>query len=207
MGALQVDGAGALRADAYVFACGPWLGRVFPEPVGDALCPTRQEVFFFGPAAGDRGFGPRDLPAWVDFGERIFYGIPDIDGRGVKVADDTRGERVDPDELERRVSDAGLARARAFAERRFPRLADAPLLESRVCQYENSPDGDLLVDRHPEAANAWLAGGGSGHGFKLAPAVGALVAAAVVDGEPIPAEFALARLREPGVRSTQFEAG
>jgi glycine/D-amino acid oxidase-like deaminating enzyme len=50
------------------------------------------------------------------------------------------------------------------------------LVESRVCQYENSSNGDFLIDRHPEWSNVWLVGGGSGHGFKHGPAVGRLVA-------------------------------
>jgi len=99
---------------------------------------------------------------------------------------------------------------REVLARRFPALTAAPLVESRVCQYENSPDGHLILDRHPQAENLWLAGGGSGHGFKLAPVVGEHVAA-LVRGEarPLP-QFALARLARwraaGGAATTQFEA-
>jgi glycine/D-amino acid oxidase-like deaminating enzyme len=65
---------------------------------------------------------------------------------------------------------------RAYLRRRFPSLADRPLSEARVCQYENSSNGDLLIDRHPDVPNAWLVGAGSGHGFKHGPAVGRLAA-------------------------------
>ena len=61
-------------------------------------------------------------------------------------------------------------------ERRFPAMRDAPLIEARVCQYEQSADGNLIVDTHPEAANAWIAGGGSGHGYKLGAALGEMLA-------------------------------
>ena len=70
----------------------------------------------------------------------------------------------------------GLAEARSFLSQRFPALADAPLVESKVCQYENTSSGDFLIDRHPEFPNLWLIGGGSGHGFKHGPAVGEYVA-------------------------------
>ena len=62
----------------------------------------------------------------------------------------------------------------------FPGLKDAPLVETRVCQYENSSNGDFLLDRHPQMKNVWLAGGGSGHGFKHGPAVGEYLAAQVL---------------------------
>jgi prepilin-type processing-associated H-X9-DG protein len=63
---------------------------------------------------------------------------------------------------------------------RMPDLANAPLLEARVCQYEDTPDKTLIIDRHPEAANVWFVGGGSGHKFKLAPALGVHVAQLIV---------------------------
>ncbi len=71
--------------------------------------------------------------------------------------------------------------ARAFLAERFPALAAAPLVECRVCQYENTSTGDFLIDRHPDFDNVWLVGGGSGHGFKHGPAVGEHVCA-LIDG-------------------------
>ncbi|HVG06804.1 MAG TPA: FAD-dependent oxidoreductase [Thermoanaerobaculia bacterium] len=190
-----MDGS-ILEADAFVFACGPWLNTLFPDV---AVRPTRQEVFFFGTPAGWR-----DLPVWIESGERFFYGIPGNDHRGFKVADDTRGEPFDPTSGERAVSPEGLERVRRHLALRFPALASAPLLESRVCQYENSPDGHLLIDRHLGLPNAWIVGGGSGHGFKLGPAVGDHAAALVLgEAEPLP----LFRLDRPVVLKTQFTSG
>ncbi|HWM90431.1 MAG TPA: FAD-dependent oxidoreductase [Thermoanaerobaculia bacterium] len=169
-----------LEADAYVFACGPWLPNLFPEV---RVRPTRQEVCFFGTPPGFL----RGLPVWIELGERNFYGIPGNDHRGFKIADDTRGEPFDPTSGDRVPTPEGMERARRHLAFRFPSLAGAPLLESRVCQYENSPDGHFLIDRHPEASNVWIAGGGSGHGFKLGPAVGEHVAALVLgEEEPLP---------------------
>jgi sarcosine oxidase len=191
---LRLSNGDKLRADAYVFACGPWLGQLFPTVLGAKIAPTRQEVFFFGTPAGDARFEPPALPVWIESGERLMYGIPGNDRRGFKVADDTRGPTFDPTGGQRLVSAEGLERARALLRRRFPALADAPLTESRVCQYENSPDQNFILDRHPGAANAWLVGGGSGHGFKFAPAWGEQVAETVLGRRPVEPFFALARL-------------
>jgi glycine/D-amino acid oxidase-like deaminating enzyme len=64
-------------------------------------------------------------------------------------------------------------------------MGEAPLVESRVCQYENTATGDFLIDRHPEHENVWLVGGGSGHGFKHGPAVGQY-AAGLIEGNTTP---------------------
>jgi glycine/D-amino acid oxidase-like deaminating enzyme len=193
-GAVVLEGGERIEADRVLFACGPWLPRLFPELLGDKIRPTRQEVFFFGPPAGDARFASTALPVWADpTGERFFYGIPDSESRGFKVADDTHGEEVDPTTQDRRPSAEGLERARAFLRRRFPALADAPLVEARVCQYEVSPDSHLIFDRHPAAADLWLLGGGSGHGFKLGPALGEHVARALGDETAPEPAIALAR--------------
>lgn len=205
MRAVRLSDGTRVEADAYVFACGPWLGAIFAEVIGSAVRPTRQEVFYFGTPPGSRRYSPGSFPIWIDFGERIFYGFPDLHGHGVKVADDTRGELFDPTNGSREVSAEGVARARALLKQRFPELARAPLLKAEVCQYENSPDGHLIVDRHPGAKNVWLLGGGSGHGFKLGPAVGEIAANAILSGTPVPQLFSLARLREIAKPSTQFE--
>jgi glycine/D-amino acid oxidase-like deaminating enzyme len=167
---------GGDRGETFVFACGPWLPKLFPDLLADRIFPTRQEVFFFGAPPGDDRFAPPRMPTWIDFGGDEIYGMPDLEGRGFKVAPDRHGEPFDPDGGERLVSPESTARVRSFLARRFPALAEAPLLETRVCQYENTSSGDFLIDRHPGLDNVWIVGGGSGHGFKHGPAVGEYVA-------------------------------
>jgi sarcosine oxidase len=106
----------------------------------------------------------------------MVYAMPNLDGRGFKIAIDEHGPAFDPDTGERVVTAAGLKAVREFLARRVPRLANAPVTETRVCQYENTSNGDFLIDRHPEIENVWLAGGGSGHGFKHGPVVGEYMA-------------------------------
>jgi len=178
-------------ADTYVFACGPWLPKVFPALLGDLIFPTRQEVFFFGLPPGDSRFSPPALPTFIDHISE-FYGMPDLEGRGIKVACDDHGPRVDPDTQERLATPEKLAAARAYLGVRFPALKSAPLVESRVCQYENTSSGDFLIERHPDFENVWLAGGGSGHGFKHGPALGEYVAERITKAGSIEPRFSLA---------------
>jgi len=205
MSALRLDNGSKIEADVFVFACGPWLGRLFAEVLRDSIRPTRQEVYYFGTPAGSDRYLPGRLPVWIDFGERVFYGLPDVHGRGFKFADDTRGEPFDPTSGDRTPTKEGIARARRVLAERFPELAKAPLLDAEVCQYENSPDGHLIIDRHPQAKNVWFIGGGSGHGFKLSPAVGEMAAEGILSGKDIPKLFRLERLRDATKPSTQFE--
>ena len=204
MSSLRASDGARVDADVYVFACGPWLGKLFPDVVGNNVRPTRQEVYYFEDTSGR--FHTGRLPIWVDFGKRIVYGMPGIDGRWFKIADDTRGETIDPTTMKRVATPAGVERARAFLGERFPELAKSKLISAEVCQYENSPDGNLIVDRHPHAKNVWLLGGGSGHGFKLSPAVGELAAQAILSGKEIPKMFRLERLPALTKPKTQFES-
>lgn len=189
-GLLLRDGT-RLEGDRYVFACGAWLPTLFPDVLRGRIRPTRQVVVYFGSPPGDSRFQSPRWPAWIDFPAGI-YGTPDIDGRGVKVGVDEHGPWFDPDRGDRLADAVSVERARAWLARRVPALAAAPVIESRVCQYENTSTGDFLIDRHPQQPNVWFVGGGSGHGFKHGPAVGRIAAQMVLDGEQADARFALA---------------
>jgi sarcosine oxidase len=181
----------SFAAASFVFACGPWLASLFPELLGRRIFPTRQEVYYFGPPSGDARFRPPDMPVWIDDIAQ-WYGIPDVEGKGFKLAQHALGPAFDPDSGERSPSQEGLAQAREFVGERFPALRGAPLVAAEVCQYENSGNGDFLIDRHPDFENVWLVGGGSGHGFKHGPAVGEYVAKRVLEGGPVDPRFSLA---------------
>ena len=191
LAAVTTKGGESASAENFVFACGPWLGKVFPELLGERIFPTRQEVFFFGVPAGDRRFAMPAMPAWI-FATDEMYGIPDLENRGMKIALDRHGPRFDPDAGKRVVSAEGLEAMRKYVGRRFPALKDAPVVETRVCQYENTSSGDFLIDRHPDFENVWLVGGGSGHGFKHGPALGEYVAARITRGGAVEQRFSLA---------------
>ncbi len=164
----RIDPASAPQADIVIWACGAWLPALFPELVPVTV--ERRDVFFLGGNASWVG-----TPGWVEY-DAGFYGHGDIGGLGVKVAPDHPSAHVDPDTLDRRPLPEREQQAADYAARRFPTLAGAPLIGARVCQYDLSPDTHFIVDRHPERSSWWLVGGGSGHGFKHGPALGAYIA-------------------------------
>ncbi len=189
---LRLSSGKVMSADFFVFCCGPWLPQLFPGLLGARIRVTKQEVFYFGTPPGDARFSPVALPAWIEPGSD-FYGVPALDERGFKIANDRPGPLFEPTTGERAPRPASLEAARRHLARRFPALANAPLAEARVCQYERTPDSHLVIDRHPDYENVWLVGGGSGHGFKLGPAVGEFVARQVLQPgrTPIPVEMRL----------------
>jgi glycine/D-amino acid oxidase-like deaminating enzyme len=191
---IVIEGGRTLEAETFIFACGPWLPKLFPQAVGRRIRVTRQPILYFD-APGIA------MPVWIDFTDpRGAYTIPPLDGKSFKLALDRHGPPFDPDSGSRSVTAEESAAARAFLAERFPALRDAPIVETEVCQYESTSSGDFLIDRHPSMPNVWLVGGGSGHGFKHGPAVGEYVSALIggADGEP---RFSWAGKLEAAARS------
>jgi sarcosine oxidase len=181
--AVLEDGA-RLEGDAVVWACGAWLAVLFGELV--SLAVTRQELLFLD---GGPAWASPTVPGWVDY-DRAMYGTGDVDALGFKAAFDAEGPPLDPD-AELPTAPTTEDEVRAYLRDRFPALADAPLVETRACRYELSPDSHFIAAPHPEDAGVWLVGGGSGHGFKHGPAMAERLAAALAAGAPLPARFAL----------------
>ena len=196
LAAVVAEDGRELLGEQFVFACGPWLPRLFRPVIGDLIRVTKQDVIFVGPPGGDDRFAAGRLPCFVDY-DAAFYGIPAIDGRGVKVAPDRYGPVFDPSAGERIVDPDSAHLTRRYMAERFPALAAQPIVETRVCQYETTPDTHFLIDRHPDLENAWLVGGGSGHGFKHGPVIGEYVLGLLDGAQPgeDEARFSLDRAR------------
>jgi len=160
------------------------LPQLLPVAIGGRIRVTRQEVLYFGVPQADTRFAAANLPVWIDFAAGL-YGIPDLDCAGFKVGIDRHGDAIDPDSADRLVDPAIVASTRTWLQARFPAIGPAPLVDARVCQYENSSTGDFIIDQHPQWSNVWIVGGGSGHGFKHGPAVGRHLAARIAGAPPI----------------------
>jgi glycine/D-amino acid oxidase-like deaminating enzyme len=178
LGRIRLDDGRTLQADAFAFACGPWLPDLFPATLGELIVPHRQDVMHFAIPPGDPRYGPDSMPVWIDF-EGSFYGFPSFDGLGIKACPDWLGPVERPDESARQVADATIEASRAVLRARFPSIADRPVVKTWTCFYEVTPDAHFVIDRHPELADTWIAGGGTGHAFKHGPVIGEYLAAMV----------------------------
>jgi glycine/D-amino acid oxidase-like deaminating enzyme len=169
-----------LSAGAFVFACGPWLPKVLPEVLKGYIYSRRAELFFVGSAPGDMRYRIENVPNITD---RQAYTTADM-GSGYKVGIGLPGDpEMDMDGGDRLTTEFLRERVEAYVARRLPGLVGQPIISAYVCQTENSNNHHFIIDRHPGLANAWIAGGGSGHGFKMGPVVGEVVAARVL-GQP-----------------------
>jgi sarcosine oxidase len=190
-----LDDGTRLAGDIVVWACGPWLGNLFGDLV--SLRVTQQELLFLDGGPAWRAPG---LPGWCDY-ERSRYGTADVDAFGIKAAVDDEGPLLDPD-ADLPSTTSTEPEVRAYMRERFPVLEDAPLVGARSCRYELTPDTRLIAAPHPDHPNVWLVGGGSGHGFKLAPPMAERLAAAFAGAAMLPADFGLgARSRSRSLRT------
>lgn len=190
---LRTSNGESISAGTFIFACGPWLPKIFPGLLHDRIFVTRQEVFFLGTSPGNADFRSPLMPVWLHRTyDALPYALPDIEGRGFKIAFDRHGERFDPDTGMRVVPQASVDHLRAYLRQYIPILEHAPIVETRVCQYENTWNGDFLVDQHPDFRDVWLAGGGSGHGFKHGPALGEYLSARILHNVAAESRFSLA---------------
>lgn len=190
--AITAQDGSTIAAGRFVFACGPWFAKLFPDLLGKSIEAQRAEVFYLGIPAGSTAYDPAVMPTWMDqWGIDGAYGFPNLETRGCKVAVDGTPEVVDPETQSRTVTQPYIDAMRTFVKFRLPGLANAPIVETRVCQYEVAPREDYILDRHPDFANVWIAGGGSGHGFKNGPRVGRYMADLVLGGGKTDERFAI----------------
>ncbi len=171
-------------ADRLIVAAGPWMSRLIPDfPI--PLATTRQQVLYVQPP-DDYAYAPGRFPAFIfmNADEReAFYGMPAIDGLGVKVARHW-GNATDPDQPDRHVDDEYRTLVRNFLRRFLPALADAPIDSTETCIYTMAPDerfrvGPLREDR----ADVLVASACSGHGFKFSCLIGRILADLATRGE------------------------
>jgi sarcosine oxidase len=192
--------AGHWPVERVILAAGAWMAGELSQ-AGLPLRVARQPLFWFDSGGAAPLTGPARMPIfiWEWSAERMFYGFPDL-GDGVKLAIHHEGDDTDPAQVRRTIYPEEAAELRQVIASRMPRLSDK-LRQSTVCLYTNTPDGDFILDRHPDEPRVLLASPCSGHGFKFAPAL-AEVLADLVEEKPTSFDlspFGLARFtRKPG---------
>lgn len=192
-----------LPCDHLVVCAGAWVPTLLSAELRRIFAVRRRVLAWSAPPIEARArLGA--MPVWAVFDRRgMFYGFPyNEEGiAGFKLAchvyhqpDDPPGLRAD--DVDREIHGADLAPLAGFLEEYLPEAA-GPWAASKICLYGCTPSGDYVVDRHPEDWRIILAAGFSGHGFKVAPAIGRLVADMVTHGDAadMPAIFGWAHHR------------
>ena len=192
LGNITLNSGQNLSADNFIFACGPWFPKVFPDLMANRLRISMGHVFYFAVPPGDRRFVYPYMPSYGVPGCTGWPALP-LDHRGFRVRTGGRPPE-DPDRSDRWVAPEYHERPRDILRRHFPDLANAVINETRACHYESSVDRNFIIDTYPELDNVWLAGGGSAEGFKFGPVLGEYIANRVIgeDHEPeLASQFSL----------------
>ena len=198
-----------ITADQYIIACGPWNNKVLPKFFKNITYTSRQEVYFFSvPNRNAENYGIENMPCWMDLNEKTptYYGMPFHLNKGFKIAYDERSTSFDPDTSDRIPMSKLIERTKKYIYNRFPGLKGLPITESKVCQYENSIDGNFIIGRHTKSKNVLILGGSSGHGFKMGPGIGELVKDVLLNNKKIPSFFNKSRLEESKNSSQYYNA-
>jgi sarcosine oxidase len=199
----QIDGSdvvvttsqGSYNSTHLIICAGAWAGPILKE-LSLPLKVSRQVLFWFQPLTESNIFSPERLPIYlVEFAkDRIFYGFPDL-GDGVKVAIHREGEITEAVNVRRTVEFEEASELITLLKRYLPEAA-GKLLRSEVCMYTNTPDGDFLLDFHPQYPQVLIASPCSGHGFKFSSAIGEAISDLIINGKSKYdlAPFSLSRL-------------
>jgi sarcosine oxidase len=210
MDGLTLGDGTKLSADSYVFCCGPWLEKLFPDALRNRTRVPIGHVCYFGTPLGDERYTFPNMPSWNVPGVTGWASLP-VDSRGFRVrggiapppptrpagADDDPPpppppaaapdpRQQDPDTSARWSNQDRIDGSRRVLAKYFPAMADAPLLETRACHYESSSNRNFVVDHVPGADNAWIAGLGQAEGFKFSIVMGEYIASRVTGtpGDP-----------------------
>jgi glycine/D-amino acid oxidase-like deaminating enzyme len=205
MGGLVLNNHETVKAQQYIFALGPWMGKTFPGLLGPRMRQPVGRVCYFATPHGDNRFEWPNMPSFNFPGTTGWPTLP-FDSRGLRVRGGgggggggggrggggggnqgplaqippaqqvVGGPEQDPDLSDRYVDPLTVERARAFLAERIPLMKDQPLNETRACHYEQSASRNFIIDRHPDIQNAWIAGGGNAEAFKSGPVIGEYVA-------------------------------
>jgi sarcosine oxidase len=177
-----------LEASAVVVCGGPWTAGLVFGAAGFRPMATLEQVAYLAPVE----VSIDELPVFVERRRPWFYGLPVRSSGLMKVSLHGGGPAVSLESLESPLSagspgfpeppqvgsaidrpdPALVGELMASTRRVLPGLAPEPVTTER-CVYDNSPDGDFVIDR---IGNVVFGSGTSGHGFKFGPLLGELLA-------------------------------
>lgn len=173
-------------AGKLVVTAGAWAKRLLQQTGLDLpLAPLRCQLNFMAPMEM-KPYQAENCPVWIAHVASLFpemiYGIPSHAGSGFKIAFHGGPEYSYPSEISREPDAENVAALRPFMRDHIPGLARAPVRESRICLYTQTPDEHFVVDKHPDYAHVVIGAGFSGHGFKFSTTIGKMLSEIALDG-------------------------
>ena len=172
-----------IEFDLIIVASGAWTSDLLPN-IGSKLTVTLQQMILVD-SNNLSSFVHDKLPVWsmnsIDSKDDLiseWYGFPLLREGYIKIANDSRGEIIDPN-ANRFPNQDFVTKATTFMHERFPLLSNARIVSAKGCVYTNTPDDHFILDWAPGFSKIFVASGGSGHGFKFGPSIGKLVGDAI----------------------------
>ena len=163
------------QAEKLIITAGAWAPQLLGQ-LGVQFEVLRKNVYWYtsGEAALSQDSG---CPTFLfELPEGVFYGFPQRDSLGVKVAEHSGGDVVqDPTAATGSEQRGDQDRVEAFLSECVPAVTP-PLIRHSACFYTMSPDGHFVIDQHPLHEKVLLAAGLSGHGFKFTSVLGEVLA-------------------------------
>lgn len=174
---LQTD-QGVYQTRKLILTTGSWIQESLQDtPYRDLLTVYRQVLYWFDIDGDYSQFTPDRFPVFI-LSDRDVYGFPAVNGPtgGIKIATETYKQATRPEVVDRSVGEAETQRM--YAQHIAPNFVGvgSHCVKSVVCLYTMTPNGDFVIDRHPNHPDVLLASACSGHGFKHSAAVGQILA-------------------------------
>jgi len=184
-----------LEADLIVIATGPWMAEMFPRTIAPISVIVGINVLYTSTPDGSDAFDHENMPCWIDHGMGSF-GLPSVEGSGVKAAVVIPNEPIDINEDERLIRRESLSKTRSYIRARLPALIGQRVVDSKFNQVILTPDTHFVLDWHPVHENVLFAGGCSGHLFKHGTMFGEFAAGVGVKAHATADRFKVAGRRK-----------
>ncbi|WP_437200723.1 N-methyl-L-tryptophan oxidase [Planctomicrobium sp. SH664] len=154
-----------------VITAGAWAGHFLRE-LGVRFEVVRKPLYWYETKSSVYEYSRGAPGFFYELPDGYFYGFPQIDARGLKVAEHSGGEAVpDPLTVKRQELSHETRRVEKFLAEFLPAVGRRQT-RFEVCLYTRSPDEHFIIDRHPGHPHVSFAAGLSGHGFKFASVLG-----------------------------------
>jgi sarcosine oxidase subunit beta len=186
---------GRVETPLVLVAAGPWTPALLsPLGIDVPIVSARQQVVQLAPPAafGQLRFVVEDLIQGL-------FARPEAGGTVLAgVLEEDAGDIVSPDIFRRKVDFDYVEQVGRMWGRRFPQAAGADVRGGYASLYDVTPDWQPVLGAAGGVEGLFIAAGFSGHGFKLSPALGEVLAAVIMGEQPLidVSPFGLSRFAE-----------